>query len=110
MTTTAAAAPRSNGFSIISEANADTLDPEDLRADRLFVQVGAFGDADNAAKLVARLRRSGISNSFIATSTEGPDQFHRVRVGPLTSATEFDRVSGDLRKLGLTDVRLVVEN
>jgi rare lipoprotein A len=110
VTTTAAAAPRSNGFSIISEAAADTVDPKDLATAQLFIQVGAFGDADNAVNLVARLRRGGFANSFIVSSTEGRGQLHRVRVGPLASAAEFDRVSVDLRKLGLTDARLVVEN
>ena len=109
-TTTAASAPHSNGFSIISEAAADTPDPADLSTNRLFIQVGAFGDTDNAVKLVARLRRSGVANSFIVTSTEGRDPLHRVRVGPLASAAEFDRISADLRELGLTGVRLVVED
>jgi rare lipoprotein A len=109
-TTTAAAMPDRNGFSIISEAEADTLDPEDLRGDRLFIQVGAFGNSDNAVKLVARLRRSGIANSFIVSSAEAHGSMHRVRVGPLGSATEFDRISDDLRALGLSEVRLVAED
>jgi rare lipoprotein A len=109
-TTTAAATPEQNGFSIISEAQADTLDPQDLRAEQLFIQVGAFGESDNAVKLVARLRRAGIANSFIVTSVEAPGQIHRVRVGPLGSAAEFDRVSDDLRALGLTEMRLVAQD
>jgi rare lipoprotein A len=109
-TTTAAATRGQNGFSIISAAEADTLDPEDLRNERLFIQVGAFGDSDNAVSLVARLRRSGIANSFIVSSSEPRGQLHRVRVGPLKSAAEFDRVSDDLRALGLTEARLVAED
>jgi rare lipoprotein A len=108
-TTTAAAAPERNGFSIISAAEADTLDPQDLRDERLFVQVGAFGDSDNAVNLVARLRRSGIANSFIVSSTDAGTEMHRVRVGPLKTAADFDRISDDLRALGLRDVRLVAE-
>jgi rare lipoprotein A len=108
-TTTAAATPERNGFSIISEAQADTLDPADLREAQLFIQVGAFGDSDNAVKLVARLRHGGIANSFIVSSAEARGQIHRVRVGPLGSAAEFDRVSDDLRALGLTEVRLVAQ-
>jgi rare lipoprotein A len=110
LTTTAAATPERNGFSIISEAQADTLDPRDLREEQLFIQVGAFGDSDNAVKLVARLRRGGIPNSFIVSAVEAQGQIHRVRVGPLGSATEFDRVSDDLRALGLTEVRLVAQD
>jgi rare lipoprotein A len=110
LTTTAAATPERNGFSIISEAQADTLDPRDLREEQFFIQVGAFGDSDNAVKLVARLRRGGIANSFIVSAVEPQGQIHRVRVGPLGSATEFDRVSDDLRALGLTEVRLVAQD
>jgi rare lipoprotein A len=109
-TITAAATPERNGFSIISEAQADTLDPEDLRGEQLFIQVGAFGDSDNAVKLVARLRRGGFANSFIVSSAEARGQIHRVRVGPLGSAAEFDRVTDDLRALGLSDVRLVAQD
>jgi rare lipoprotein A len=108
-TTTVAATPARNGFSIISEAQADTLDPQDLQEQHLFIQVGAFGDADNAVQLVARLRRAGIANSFIVSSAEARGQIHRVRVGPLGSGAEFDRVTDDLRGLGLTEVRLVAQ-
>jgi len=109
-TTTASAAPPRNGFSIISEAEAGTLDSGDAPAQQFFIQVGAFGDSDNAVKLVARLRHGGVANSFIVSSTEGRDQLHRVRVGPLANPAEFDRVGDDLRELGLTDLRLVIEN
>jgi rare lipoprotein A len=105
-TTTAAATPERNGFSIISEAQADTLDPRQ----QLFIQVGAFGDPDNAVKLVARLRHGGIANSFIVSSVEAQGPVHRVRVGPLGSAAEFDRISDDLRALGLSEVRLVAQD
>jgi rare lipoprotein A len=108
-TTTAAAARGQSGFSIISAAEAGTLDDADIEREQLFIQVGAFGDSDNAVSLVARLRKSGIANSFIVSSPEARGQLHRVRVGPLESAAEFDRVSGDLRALGLTEVRLVAE-
>jgi rare lipoprotein A len=110
VTTTAAATRGQSGFSIISAAEADTLDPKDLQDEGLFIQVGAFGDSDNAVSLVARLRRSGVANSFIVTSTEPRGLLHRVRVGPLKSAAEFDRVSDDLRALGLTEARLVAED
>jgi len=109
-TSTASAAPPRNGFSSISEGEAGTLDSGDAPAQQFFIQVGAFGESDNAVKLVARLRHGGVANSFIVSSTEGRDQLHRVRVGPLANPAEFDRVGDDLRELGLTDLRLVIEN
>jgi rare lipoprotein A len=110
MMTTAAAAPRGTGFSILSDAHADTPLPGDRPLQQLYVQVGAFADRDNAAQLVARLQRGGIGNSFVVSSGAGRDALHRVRVGPLADAAEFDRLHGDLRALGLGDSRLVVEN
>ena len=77
--------------------------------ERLFVQVGAFAQRDNAQKLVARLRSNGFGNSFIVTERDGSRTLHRVRLGPLGSAQEFDELSSRLRKLGVGDSRLVVE-
>jgi rare lipoprotein A len=110
ITPTAAAEPRSRGFSIISEAEADTPRPGDRPTPQLFVQAGAFRDRDNAAKLVIRLRRRGIDNSFIVSSAGGRDELHRVRIGPLASTADFDRIDGDLRALGVSDSRLVAVN
>jgi rare lipoprotein A len=110
VTTTADAEPRRAAFSILSEAEADAPRPGDRPLQQLYVQVGAFAERDNAAKLVARLKLGGIDNCFVVSSGAGRDALHRVRVGPLTDAQEFDRVNVDLRALGLNDSRLVVEN
>ena len=110
VTTTADVEPRRAGFSILSEAEADAPRPGDRPLQQLYVQVGAFAERDNAAKLVARLKLGGIDNCFVVSSGAGRDALHRVRVGPLTDAQEFDRVNVDLRALGLNDSRLVVEN
>jgi rare lipoprotein A len=110
VTTTAAVEPRTAGFSILSDAEADTPRPGDRPLQQLYVQVGAFAERDNAAKLVARLKLGGIANSFVVSSGAGRDALHRVRIGPLADAQEFDSVNVDLRALGLNDSRLVVEN
>jgi rare lipoprotein A len=75
----------------------------------MFVQVGAFSEHDNAAKLVDRLKASGFANPVVVTEGGGRRALHRVRVGPLRDAAEFDRVSVRLRALGVTDSHLVVE-
>jgi rare lipoprotein A len=110
--TTAAAPspPRSGGFSIIGEARADTPGPDDRPVRQLFIQVGAFGEYGNAANLIARLKRSGFENSFIASSGAGREQIHRVQIGPLADAVEFDRVNQQLRSIGISDSRLVADN
>jgi rare lipoprotein A len=107
----ATAPERAGGFSIISSAAAATLPPPTGQAGRpLYVQVGAFGDSDNAVQLVARLRGEGFRDSFVLTTGQGRDQLHRVRIGPIDDAAEFDRIRGDLRKMDINDVRLVQDN
>ncbi len=78
-------------------------------AEQLFVQVGAFTQRDNALKLLGRLRSHGFGNSFIVTDHDGSRTLHRVRLGPLEDAREFDALSGRLRHLGVGESRLVVE-
>jgi len=75
---------------------------------QMFVQVGAFSQRDNAVKLVARLEANGFTSPFVVSDEDGRRTLHRVRLGPLTDAQEFDRLSGRLRTLGVADSHLVV--
>ena len=74
---------------------------------QIFVQVGAFGDRGNAARLVERLTMSGFANAFVAADGDGRRALHRVRLGPLRDAHEFDAVSARLRALGFGESQLV---
>jgi len=80
------------------------------RADLMFVQVAAFSQADNAARLVARLRASGFSNPVVVTEPDGRRVLHRVRLGPIRDAGEFDELSARLLAIGVGGSRLVVEH
>ncbi|HEX5045602.1 MAG TPA: septal ring lytic transglycosylase RlpA family protein [Gammaproteobacteria bacterium] len=79
----------------------------DGQAPQLFVQVGAFADVANAQRLVERLRSSGFADSAVVSEGAGRKALHRVRIGPLGSAYEFDQVSDRLRTVGVLDSRLV---
>jgi len=74
---------------------------------QMFVQVGAFGDHGNAARLVERLKANGFFNAFIVSDGEGRHALHRVRLGPLFDAREFDEVNARLRSLGFGASQLV---
>ena len=100
---------RRRGFSIISEAQADTVGPEARAFRPVYVQVGAFADADNATRLSDRLKRGGFSNSFVLSSGRGRDRLHRVRIGPV-EVDDYDRVRADLQALGVYDSSLVQDN
>lgn len=75
----------------------------------LFVQAGAFGTEANAARLLERLRAQGVANSFVRENSVDGRTLYRVRVGPIPSVNEFDRVVARLRSLGLTDAQLAPE-
>jgi len=105
-----ATATPSRGFSIISPAEAGTLGPDDRPLRPLYVQVGAFADSENAVQLVARLRGEGFSESFVMTTGQGADRMHRVRIGPIDDAEEFDEIRDDLRRIDIDDARLVQDN
>ena len=72
----------------------------------LYVQAGAFGTKENAARLLDRLREQGVDKSFVREDEVNGRALYRVRVGPIPSVNEFDRVLARLRQLGLADAQL----
>ena len=71
-----------------------------------FLQVGAFRDAGNARQFRERLNRdAGIDTVDIQRGSGG---VHRVRVGPLSSAGEADRMGRRLADIGI-DSSLIVQ-
>jgi rare lipoprotein A len=76
-------------------------------ASNIFVQAGAFGQYDHANKVRARLSSVGpvnISNVLV----NGRD-LYRVRVGPLASVAEADRMMGSVVRAGYKSARIIVE-
>jgi len=82
---------------------------------KLYLQVGAFTQWDNAANLRNRLEREALRpisiQSSQAANGNGPDatRVYRVRVGPLTNVEEGDRLTQRAAQLGVPDARIVVE-
>lgn len=79
------------------------------KASELFVQAGAFGAEANASKLSGQLRTQGIANSFVRQDQFNGQPLYRVRVGPIPSVPEFDRVLARLKALGIADARLAAD-
>ena len=77
--------------------------------ERMFLQIGAFADAANAERLVARLRASGFANTSVVSAPTDTRRLHRVWLGPIRDAAEFDRVDTRLRAIGVSGSRLVVD-
>ncbi len=78
-------------------------------ADELYVQAGAFGEEANANRLAERLRAAGIGIVVVRRDTVNAKPLYRVRVGPVPSVAEFDRVLEALRGAGISDARLAVD-
>jgi len=64
------------------------------------VQVGAFGSAAAASKLVADLKSAGYP-AYIAPISKGGKTLHRVRVGPEASRADADRLGAKLKARSL---------
>jgi rare lipoprotein A len=77
--------------------------------EQMFVQIGAFSQPENAERLVARLRASGFANPTVVSEPDKRRMLHRVRLGPIASAGEFDQLSARLRSIGVSGSRLVVD-
>lgn len=75
----------------------------------LYVQAGAFAEQANADALLARLRATGIGAAFVRRDDVDGRALYRVRVGPVPSVAEFDRVVEELRAIGVTDARLALD-
>ena len=94
------------------EVRALTADPSQapstapMPSSQLFVQAGAFQTEANATKLLGKLGREGLGRSFVRQDTVRGKPLFRVRIGPIDSVAEFDRVVDRLKQLGITDARL----
>jgi rare lipoprotein A len=70
------------------------------------VQAGAFAEADNAQRLLARLQAAGITSAFVLSPIAGHSHLFRVRLGPVTSVADYDQLAARLQALGIPDARL----
>lgn len=75
----------------------------------LYIQAGAFGEADNAEKLAAKLRSMGHGSAFVREDRVADRPLFRVRVGPVPNVVQFDKVVAQLKSLGIPDARLALD-
>jgi rare lipoprotein A len=78
-------------------------------AERMFLQIGAFAEVENAERLVARLRASGFANPTVVSDPDAGRRLHRVWLGPVRDAVEYDELDTRLRSIGVAGSRLVVD-
>jgi rare lipoprotein A len=109
---------------LIASAHAETLPPSPVRlaaapstqsdrvittsgSSRIFIQAGAFAVPENAQR--ARSRFSALANVEVANIAAHGSPLYRVRLGPVATAEEADRLLSRLVSSGYPDARIVKE-
>jgi rare lipoprotein A len=75
----------------------------------MFIQAGVFADHENARRRVESLLAADIELASLEDLPRETRTLHRVRVGPIASVEEFDRLIAKLKELGISDARLLTE-
>ncbi len=76
---------------------------------RLYLQVGAFANSGNAARLAARLRALRVGPVRVVRARVGGRALERVQVGPLPDVNALDDTSARLDALGLPHARVTIQ-
>jgi rare lipoprotein A len=75
----------------------------------LFIQAGAFSDPKNAERLMEKLRGGGYGKVFVRDNEIAGRRMYRVRIGPVASVAEFDRIVAALERVGVNDAHLALD-
>jgi rare lipoprotein A len=73
------------------------------------VQVGAFGEPENARRRFAMLRDNGIERAFVHKDGSASPAIYRVRIGPIASVMQYDSIVEQLQGVGISESHLVSE-
>jgi rare lipoprotein A len=75
----------------------------------IYLQIGAFADADNADRLAQRLRQANLGAVQVTDAVINGQRVRRVRVGPLASVDRADQVSSRIEGMGLPRPQVAVD-
>jgi len=75
----------------------------------IYVQVGAFGDAENARRRFSMLRNGGIGPAFVHEDAAVTPALYRVRIGPIADVSQYDSIVEQLQRVGISETHLVTE-
>ena len=97
----------------ISTPSAPSAEPAATTApvtnNRVYVQVGAFGDRTNAERRLEALSLARIDNAFIHEEHSTDRVLYRVRIGPVADVVQYDVLVEELENIGITDPYLITE-
>jgi rare lipoprotein A len=86
-----------------------SIAPPTPKGSTVYVQVGAFGDAENARRRFAVLRSGGIGNAFVLEDNSAVPLLYRIRIGPIVDVLQYDNLVAQLQNLGISESHLVTE-
>ena len=75
---------------------------------KLFLQVGAFSSQENARKLQKRLSRM-FKQQQIHSDFNTSQSIYRVRIGPIASKADVDKLSNYLNNKGIPSTKITIE-
>ena len=75
-------------------------------SNKIYLQIGAFKEKNNALKLQQRISSEGIKNVYIKKSRIKRQALYRVHIGPITTIDRYDQIAHLLASLSL-DMNLV---
>ncbi len=79
-------------------------------AKQVYIQIGAFSDRANAAKLQQRLAEEiSLTASRIKKQETSDKTLYRVQVGPISSVTEADEITQKLNSIAITRTQFISE-
>ena len=76
----------------------------------MYLQVGAFGRLDNAQQLIDRLAANGIENARLHITPGESPVLYRVRIGPMYSVEDYDRMVQRVFMMQIKDTQLIIES
>jgi rare lipoprotein A len=78
-------------------------------AETIFLQVGAFGEPENARRRFSMLRDIGLDRAFVYEDRSTSPSLYRVRIGPIADVVQYDSIVERLQNVGISDTHLVTE-
>jgi rare lipoprotein A len=76
---------------------------------RLYLQLGSFVSRDNAESLRAQLTLNNVTDATILESRVDRRNIYRVRIGPLSSVAEADKLAIQIDNLGIGVPSIVID-
>jgi rare lipoprotein A len=96
----------------VSQADLQQIDQELVRKypvqkTSIFIQVGSFSDAGNAQKLASKL--GSLGQTHVSNASVNGRSFNRVRIGPVPTVDQADRLLARTVSAGYPGARIIVE-